>query len=224
MSLSQTQIIQSLGEALSWFEKELEWGAPPQELRHLTGRIGELYVAMITNGSMASDVNQPGYDVISSSNERISVKTITTTKNIRFNPNTFERADRVIIVQLNVDDDTGVSIEILEDQPADVFKASMSGAGDAIRYSRTRKQAPVRDDDDLDVRDHGTFDSILVEQLENQTIRASRSGVPLTPVKPYLRELAKSLNVSILNGSGNKKNTRQLGADILKAITAQSET
>lgn len=59
-TLSQVQIIQSLAEALSWFEKELNWGVSPGELNHLTGRIGELYAAMMTRGQMALDTNQRG--------------------------------------------------------------------------------------------------------------------------------------------------------------------
>jgi len=46
MSLSQTQIIRSLGEALAWFEKELAWGAQIAELRHLTGR---MYLASLSH-------------------------------------------------------------------------------------------------------------------------------------------------------------------------------
>lgn len=42
MALTQMQIIQSLGEAMAWFERELQWGVPATELRHLCGRIGEL--------------------------------------------------------------------------------------------------------------------------------------------------------------------------------------
>jgi hypothetical protein len=60
MPLSQVQVIQSLGEALSWYEKELNWGVAPGELNHLTGRIGELYAAMITRGQMALETNQRG--------------------------------------------------------------------------------------------------------------------------------------------------------------------
>lgn len=64
MALTQMQIIQSLGEAMSWFEREMAWGVPPTELRHLSGRLGELYAALITNGQMATAVvNQQGYDV-----------------------------------------------------------------------------------------------------------------------------------------------------------------
>ncbi len=50
---------------MSWLERELNWGVPITELRHLTGRIGELYSALITNGQMATEVNQSGYDVVS---------------------------------------------------------------------------------------------------------------------------------------------------------------
>ena len=53
MALTQMQIIQSLGDAMSWLERELSWDVPATELRHLTGRIGELYAALITNGRMA---------------------------------------------------------------------------------------------------------------------------------------------------------------------------
>ena len=63
-----------IGQAMAWFEKERAWGVPPQELRHLCGRIGELYAAMITNGQMANNINQKGYDVVSGIGESISVK------------------------------------------------------------------------------------------------------------------------------------------------------
>ena len=89
MALTQMQIIQSLGEALNWFERELQWGVPSAELRHLSGRIGELYAALITNGQMATSINQEGYDVVSSNGERVSVKTTTiagSSGHISFNP------------------------------------------------------------------------------------------------------------------------------------------
>ena len=60
MSLSQVQIIRSQADALQWFEKELSWGAEVAKLRHLTGRIDELYNAMIMRGQMAVAVNQVG--------------------------------------------------------------------------------------------------------------------------------------------------------------------
>jgi hypothetical protein len=39
MALTQMQQIQSLGEALAWLERELNWGVKPATLSHLCGRI-----------------------------------------------------------------------------------------------------------------------------------------------------------------------------------------
>ncbi len=65
MALTQMLIIQSL-EKCDLVRKGVSWGVPATELKHLTGRIGELYVALITNGRMATEVNQAGYGVTSS--------------------------------------------------------------------------------------------------------------------------------------------------------------
>jgi hypothetical protein len=70
MAISQMALIQSLGEAMSWFEREVAWGVPATELRHLCGRIGELFVAVITNGRMATEVNQKGSVAIVSKGRR----------------------------------------------------------------------------------------------------------------------------------------------------------
>ena len=43
---------------MSWLERELSWDVPATEPRHLTGRIGELYAALIKNGRKATEVNQ----------------------------------------------------------------------------------------------------------------------------------------------------------------------
>ncbi|WP_315762592.1 DUF6998 domain-containing protein [Sphingomonas sp. Y38-1Y] len=114
--LSQVQIIRSLGEALAWFEKELAWGVQPAQLGHLTGRIGELYAAMITRGQMALSTNQHGYDVVSAENERISVKTVTTSNQVSFRKSTHQHVDRVIVLRLNVEENEA-SIEELLDCP-----------------------------------------------------------------------------------------------------------
>jgi hypothetical protein len=104
LALSQMQIIQSLGEAMNWLEREIGWGANPAELRHLLGRIGELYVAMYTNGNLAEHVNEKGYDVVTKENEKISVKTTTMSNgqgHVSFNPNTLSFVDRVVILRFN---------------------------------------------------------------------------------------------------------------------------
>src|SRR5258705_91037 len=117
MALTQMQIIQSLGEAMAWFERELSWGVQPTELRHLCGRIGELYAALITNGQMAAEVNQKGYDVVSSTGERISVKTTAmmgSNGHVTFNSNSLEFVDRVIVLRVNTEE---MEIETLLNMP-----------------------------------------------------------------------------------------------------------
>src|SRR4029079_3312568 len=95
----------------------------------LTGRIGELYAAMITRGQMALETNQRGYDVVSALNERISVKTITTSTHVSFNSATFEFVDRVIILRVNVDQENGISVEEILDESADVARVKMRSSG-----------------------------------------------------------------------------------------------
>ncbi len=58
MVLAHVQIIQSLGEAMSWFERELGWGVSPTELRHLSGRIGELYAALFASAACLKGVSE----------------------------------------------------------------------------------------------------------------------------------------------------------------------
>ncbi|WKL31309.1 hypothetical protein Q1M65_31945 [Sinorhizobium meliloti] len=137
-TLTQVQIIQSLAEALSWFEKEVSWGVSPGELNHLTGRIGELYAAMITRGQMALDTNQHGYDVVSASNERVSVKTVTTSNHVSFNQNTFHHVDRIMVLRVNVDDEKGVSVEEVLDIPANDAQALMRSRNGKFIYSVVR--------------------------------------------------------------------------------------
>ncbi|AXH99789.1 hypothetical protein DV702_08615 [Sporosarcina sp. PTS2304] len=77
----------------------------PTELRHLIGRIGELYCAIVTEGQLAREVNQHGFDVISNG-RKISVKTTAqqTAGFITFNRNTFETFDDIFIVQFRDND------------------------------------------------------------------------------------------------------------------------
>ncbi len=72
----------------------------PTEVRHLIGRIGEFKCAIVTNGTLSHEVNQHGFDVISS-NKKISVKT-TAQKNgfISINKNTIKLVDELMIFQI----------------------------------------------------------------------------------------------------------------------------
>lgn len=72
----------------------------PTELRHLMGRIGEFLCALHTDGRLALNVNEPGFDVISNSGRKISVKTTAQANSfIVINRNTFHLFDDLFVVQ-----------------------------------------------------------------------------------------------------------------------------
>lgn len=224
MALSQTQVIQSLAEALAWFEKELGWGVAPAELNHLTGRIGELYAAMITRGQMALETNQRGYDVISADNERISVKTVTSSVHVSFNPNTFDQVDRVMVLRVNVDEEDGVSVETLLDCLAAEFLEKHGKDNGKHVFGTSVGSKPRRSLENLQISDEASWGDRLVQQYENGTIQVLISGELQQMAKPHLREIAANIGVDLLNGSSRNKNTRQLGADIIKVLQVKAET
>ena len=219
MALTQMQIIQSLGEAMSWLERELSWDVPATELRHLTGRIGELYAALITNGRMATEVNQAGYDVVSSTGERISVKTtgrMHTGGHISFNTNTLGLVDRIIILRINTDE---MQVETLLDMPVEQARLLMSDAATGKSCITMSKliNPPVKPRILLNVKE-AIWNNYKLVELENGTIEVFLNHEFVTPSKPYLRDIAKELGISILNSNGNPFNTRQLGSVLIKEL------
>lgn len=225
MALTQIQIIQSLGESLTWFQREVAWGVPIPELRHLTGRIGELYAALITNGRMADKAHQPGYDVVSKEGEHISVKTTTMmggNGHVSFNVNTLRHVDRIIILQINTTEQEDVQdfqIEILLDAPTSLAMTQMSIERDGRRdIPLSRLLKPSKPIKPIAVATKVEFDGFVICELETGTIQIKRNGQDVLPVKPVLRELAQKLNVGLLNGQGSPLNTRQLGTQIIKSI------
>ncbi|MBK1736185.1 hypothetical protein CKO15_13080 [Halorhodospira abdelmalekii] len=221
MALTQMQLIQSLGEAMSWFERELSWGVPPTELWHLCGRIGELYAALITNGQMATEVNQEGYDVVSGEGERISVKTTATmglSGHVSFNSNSLELVDRVIVLRVNTEE---MQIETLLNAPIEEALHLMSSARDGRRLSLPlgrlgRREKPHRS---LKILRQINVEGFTVRELENGSIEVMQAGTRVVPAKPTLRKLARRHNLSLLNSRGNPLNTRQLGSWILRSLS-----
>jgi hypothetical protein len=222
MALTQMQLIQSLGEAMSWFERELTWGVPATELRHLCGRIGELYAALISNGQMANDVNQKGYDVVGSTGDRISVKTtamMDSAGHVSFNVNTLDHVDRVMVLRMNTAE---MQIEILLDAPLanalELMSGEKNGRRDLALSKLLKTTRPV-----IDSVRSVDFKGYTIRELENGAIEVEKSGQLVLPAKPTLRELAMSLNIPILNGNGNALNTRSLGTLIIKSICQLNE-
>ncbi|MEJ6402188.1 DUF6998 domain-containing protein [Yoonia sp. 2307UL14-13] len=225
MSLTQTQIIQSLAEGLAWFEKELGWGVSPGELNHLTGRIGELYAAMITRGQMALETNQRGYDVISAENERISVKTVTSSNHVSFNPSTFDQVDRVIVLRVNIDEEDGVSVEILLDCSSVDFLENHGQIKNNGKYvfALSTNTRPKKSLENLQVSNEAQWKSYSIRQFENGTIQVLIEGSVQQVAKPHLRAIAAQIGIDLLNSNSGTKNTRQLGADLIKMIRAKAE-
>ncbi len=212
--------MQSLGEAMRWFQKEIDWGVKPGELKHLTGRIGELYAALIVNGQMAIDVNQNGYDVVSRAGERISVKTTTMLGRsgaVTFNDKTLELVDRIIVLRINYEE---MEIEILLDASIAEAKDLMAEVNDGVRriaYSKITNEVKVYET--VKVLKEVKFGSNLLRELETGTIQVLADGKPITPVKPKLREFAKLFDLSVYDSNGNLYNTRQLGSLVMNAAS-----
>ncbi|MGY5775775.1 DUF6998 domain-containing protein [Rhizobium sp. LEGMi135b] len=217
MSLRQFQIIQSLGEALSWFQKELSWGVPAAELNHLTGRIGELYTAMITYGQMATEVNQRGYDVVSAEGERISVKTITSSTHVSFNLRTFDQVDRIIVLRINT---VELAIEILLNKAVAECRALMRGSAGKLIFPTLRppEERLTRPLSEMVVVAEARYDDHLIKQYENGSVEVLTNGMVEPIAKPILRNIASEIQVDLINGAGSPKNTRQLGDHIIKKI------
>ena len=224
MSLTQIQIIQSLGDAMNWLEKELSWGAPLQELRHLNGRIGELYAALITNGKMAPGVNQKGYDVISKEGERISVKTTSVTKGagfVSFNPRTLDEVDRIMIFKIN---EIEMEIEILFDGLKEEALQLMSDKQDSNgkrNISLSKFNRPVTDLSNLAILEQVFHHDFTVQELENGSIQVLEHDKLVAITKPILRSIAHDLKLNVFNGNGAEMNTRQMGSLIIKALSEE---
>lgn len=217
MALSQVQIIRSLGEALTWFEKELAWGVEPAQLVHLTGRIGELYAAMIARGQMALATNQHGYDVVGADNERISVKTITTSTHATFRKSTFHHVDRILILRINVEENDASIEEVLDCRAEELPMLTTDVAGEFV--FRIRQGPRARHTlDEMMVTAEAQSGAFRILQYENGTIIVEQDGQVQPQAKPVLRQIAASLGIPLLNSSGNDRNTRQLGAEILTAL------
>jgi len=221
MALSQMQTIQSLGNNLAILQQEVEtFGVPATETRHLVGRIGELYACVITNGQMALNTNEKGYDVVSSTGERISVKTTATTTTsggATFNLNTLHLVDRIMVMRINED----LEIDVLLDEPVEVAKKLMHKG--TIAYSKLfgtgRNNINL---DKIPIVNQVEYKDCIIIEYENGSIAVHQQEKMVTPAKPLLCELANALNVSLLNGNGNQHNTRTLGSLIINSVKAQT--
>lgn len=222
MGISQKDMINSLSNLLNWLEQEKNWGTNRGELRFITGRIGELYVAIMTNGLMAEATNQKGYDVVSEDGEKISVKTTTREEGnhqFRFNKNTFIEVDRVVLVYVNVEE---TSVKILYDELKQEAEKLMINSSDvntkSISMSKVmnKKRTHISK---LTILNSANYKNYRIQRFENGKIQVSVNELEVNPVKPVLRKIAKEIGVDINNSNSNMKNTRVLGWDIIKQLS-----
>jgi hypothetical protein len=193
-----------------------------EELRHLCGRIGELYAAVISNGRMATEPNQKGYHVVSANNERISVKTTAimgSTGLISSNANTLEHVDRIIVLRINSEE---MQIEILLDEPIDKAKTQMSQGSKGKRAISLARLASKPKPKRAEIRSIRTaqFMNYLIRELESGTIEVEEHGQLIQPTKPALREIEAPLNIKLESDNGNVLTTRQLGSQIINLLHA----
>lgn len=219
MAMSQMQIIQSLGEAMSWYQREREWGVQPAELRHLCGRIGELYTALITNGQLALKTNQQGYDVVSKDGEKISVKTTTMTHgagHVSFNPNTLDLVDRVVVLRIN---DEEMQVETLLDTSVSSARELMWEGKSKLNIPLSKLNKKIEIKSPINISKMSKYGDLTITELESGTIEVFRGELKITPTRPKLTKIAESLGIPIINSNGNKYNTRQLGSLIIDSIS-----
>lgn len=168
---------------------------------------------------MAVTVNQHGYDVVSAQGERISVKTtamMSSSGHISFNPNSLSEVDRIIVLRINTEE---MQVETLLDASVAETLALMAPEGEGKRVlslSRLVKKPKPRSEQKT--TNEVSFNGYKVRELESGSIEVEKNGMPITPAKPALRELAMQLNIPIVNSNGNPMNTRQLGSQIIKSI------
>lgn len=221
MAINQMQTIQSLGNNLAMLQQEVEtFGVSATETRHLVGRIGELYACVITNGQMALNTNEKGYDVVSNNGERISVKTTATTTTsggATFNIKTLEFVDRVMIMRINED----LEIEVLFDASTEEARELMHNG--TIAYSKLLGTG--RNNINLDkipIIKEIEYGGYKIVEYESGSITVHEQGKMISPAKPILRKLAAALNLPIINSNGNQHNTRTLGNLVVNSVTNQN--
>lgn len=192
----------------------IEAGIAPQELRAHTGVLGEAFVADYLGVKLASENNQPGYDLIDSSGLRVSVKTITTSTAVSIKTNTVDLVDRVVVVWFDTREDE-IGVHIVYDKGVEQFltECATSYAG-SLRLGRGLMSFPNRPSsaNKFEVGDviatHQEGD-IIIRKHTSGSFTALVSGEP-QPARQYLIDIRNAM------GLPDKANntTRTLGAQV----------
>ncbi|MDI2113459.1 hypothetical protein [Commensalibacter nepenthis] len=168
---------------------------------------------------MALEVNQRGYDVVSAEGEHISVKTITSTKHIRFNLNSFDQVHRVVIIRIVFDENNEISIEEILDKSADDFVACCWVDEHRKKYIyspyKQTRSVPLAQQK---IAKQVYYDAYQISEYENGRIVMTKDGQEITNINQILQKIALSLGIDIFTRSRNQRTNRRLGAKIIAAI------
>ena len=124
--------------------------------------------------------------------------------------------DRIIILRINTDE---MQVETLLDMPVEQARLLMSDAATGKSCITMSKliNPPVKPRILLNVKE-AIWNNYKLVELENGTIEVFLNHELVTPIKPYLRDIAKELGISILNSNGNPFNIRELGVVLIKEL------
>jgi len=224
MASSQIEQIRSLDEAMQWFERELQWGVPVSELAHLVGRIGNLYIALHSNGQLAVAQSQLGYDVVSSSGERFSVSTIAGTLidgEINFTRNRLERIDRVAIVFFNTDE---MDVQILLDSRVSELEKYVMVQGDKIILPLKLLIPAKKKQKYITVLREVKYKDYMLFELENGDFEIELYGDPVPNKRGILLKVAAELGVPVQRGMGRVNNSRVVGTMVIDTIVSNKKS
>lgn len=226
MAMNKEEIKETFEDYKTVLKKELSFGVHLPELRHLNGRLGELYVALIKDGTMALNVNEAGFDVVSKDKETISVKTTATTSGkhlFSFNKNTLNLVDRVVLVRINEDaefkvlfDDTKEQAEKLMDDKGKKKVIRQSKLNNKSHYLKDKKyqySSPLYSEEILKEMLRYDFcheDKNIQMFVKEGKVRLIIDGEVMNTIKPVLRDICTDLDIVYKKNTKNKTLARRI--------------
>ncbi len=125
----------------------------------------------------------------------------------------------MIILKINIDEGEALIAEIANQVVSD-FILSCRELPEEYRYATPSPLTPRLPVEHLMISAEALSGPYRIIQYESGTIAVESDGIRQPVAKPILRKIASELGISLLNASENKKNTRQLGADVIAALNA----
>lgn len=177
-----------------------------------------MYVALISNGQMATEVNQRGYDVVSESRGRISVKTTaqnTYVGHFSFNPNTLDQVDWISALKIDADE---MEIQLLLDTEKEEVLELMRESKGQYTFPMSKLTPTPESSKPIKYVNEVQHTEYTVREAETGTFEILKGSESISPIKPTMRMIAKEIGVDLTNTNGNTKNTRQLGASVIHAL------